>query len=100
MLFADQRLHRLTIPVHDKDGKAVTIAYLIEHLCEHVMKDSRKELFVLDDHMCAPLSPPFLLPMSCSPGPHAGPLLCLHPREHHTERPPLTLQAVARASWS
>jgi ubiquitin related modifier 1 len=24
---------------------------LIHHLCEHVMKDTRKELFVLDDHL-------------------------------------------------
>lgn len=56
MLFADQRVHKLSIPTHDKDGKAVTIAYLIDHLCETVMQDSRKELFVLDHHMCAPLS--------------------------------------------
>lgn len=51
MLFSDQRIHKLTIPTHDADGKAVTIAYLITHLCEKVMKDNRKELFVLDDHM-------------------------------------------------
>lgn len=60
MLFSDQRIHKLTIPTHDADGKAVTIAYLITHLCENVMKDNRKELFVLDDHMYAPSS-------SCSP---------------------------------
>lgn len=51
MLFADQRQHKLAIPAHDKDSKPVTIAYLIDHLCQHVMKDSRKELFVLDNHM-------------------------------------------------
>lgn len=51
MLFSDQRQHKLTIPAHDKDSKPVTIAYLIDHLCQHVMKDSRKELFVLDNHM-------------------------------------------------
>ncbi|KAJ4389260.1 Ubiquitin- modifier 1 [Gnomoniopsis smithogilvyi] len=51
MLFSDQRIHKINIPTHDKDGKAVTIAYLIEHLCENVMKDSRKELFILDDRI-------------------------------------------------
>lgn len=51
MLFSDQRIHKLTIPTHDADGKAVTIAYLITHLCEDIMRDNRKELFVLDDHM-------------------------------------------------
>lgn len=54
MLFSDQRQHKLVIPAHDKDSKPVTIAYLIDHLCQHVMKDSRKELFVLDDHMYVP----------------------------------------------
>lgn len=51
MLFSDQRQHKLAIPARDKDSKPVTIAYLIDHLCQHVMKDSRKELFVLDNHM-------------------------------------------------
>lgn len=56
MLFSDQRQHKLAIPAHDKDGKPVTIAYLIDHLCQHVMRDSRKELFVLDNHMYVPSS--------------------------------------------
>ncbi|KAG8163428.1 hypothetical protein KVR01_006725 [Diaporthe batatas] len=51
MLFSDQRQHKLAIPAHDKDSKPVTIAYLIDYLCQHVMKDSRKELFVLDNHI-------------------------------------------------
>ena len=63
MLFSDQRQHKLVIPAHDKDSKPVTISYLIDHLCQHVMKDSRKELFVLDNHMyvpssCCPPCPP------------------------------------------
>ncbi|ETR99989.1 ubiquitin related modifier 1 [Trichoderma reesei RUT C-30] len=51
MLFSDQRRHSLVLPAKDQDGKPSTIAYLIHHLCEHVMKDSRKELFVLQDHL-------------------------------------------------
>lgn len=51
MLFSDQRRHALSIPAVNKDGKPVTIAFLIDYLCENTMKDSRKELFVLDGHL-------------------------------------------------
>merc|ERR1712000_375982 len=51
MLFADERHHSLTIPSTDKDGSPSTIAHLIDYLCQHVMKDTRKELFVLDGHL-------------------------------------------------
>ncbi|UKZ83419.1 Ubiquitin- modifier 1 [Trichoderma virens FT-333] len=51
MLFSDQRQHSLTLPAEDKDGNLSTIAFLIHHLCENVMKDTRKELFVLQDHL-------------------------------------------------
>ncbi|GAW12739.1 hypothetical protein ANO14919_021090 [Xylariales sp. No.14919] len=51
MLFSDQRRHALSIPAHDKNNKPVTVAYLIEYLCEKTMEDARKELFVLDDHL-------------------------------------------------
>ncbi|KAI1124519.1 Urm1-domain-containing protein [Nemania abortiva] len=51
MLFSDQRRHGLSMPAIDKNGKPVTIAYLIDHLCENVMNDARRELFVLDDHL-------------------------------------------------
>ncbi|KAI0471093.1 Urm1-domain-containing protein [Xylariaceae sp. FL0804] len=52
MLFSDQRRHSLRLPAPD-DGKdkPATIAYLIEYLCRHTMRDSRKELFVLDGHL-------------------------------------------------
>ncbi|KAI8622967.1 Urm1-domain-containing protein [Xylariaceae sp. FL1651] len=51
MLFSDQRRHVLSIPATDKNNKAVTISYLIDYLSDNVMKDTRKELFVLDDHL-------------------------------------------------
>lgn len=51
MLFGDKRRHSLSIPAVDKDGKPATIAFLIDHLCRETMKDSREELFVLDDHL-------------------------------------------------
>ena len=50
MLFSDQREHSIKIPP-TVDEKPVTVAHLIDHLCKHVMKDPRKDLFVLDGHM-------------------------------------------------
>lgn len=54
MLFADKRNHSLKIPSTDKDGRPSTIGHLIDYLCQNVMKDTRKELFVLDDHLYVP----------------------------------------------
>ncbi|KAH8663926.1 hypothetical protein BX600DRAFT_286840 [Xylariales sp. PMI_506] len=51
MLFSDQRRHSLSIPAVTEDGQPATVASLIDHLCRYTMKDSRKELFILDDHL-------------------------------------------------
>ncbi|TQV92156.1 hypothetical protein V2A60_004452 [Cordyceps javanica] len=51
MLFSDQRLHSLALRAQSEDGQPTTIAALIDHLCENVMNDTRKELFVLDGHL-------------------------------------------------
>jgi len=51
MLFSDERKHSLSIPAKDDQGIAVTIAWLVNYLCEEVMKDTRKEMFVLDGHV-------------------------------------------------
>lgn len=51
MLFSDQREHKLSVPIEDDYGKAVTVGWLVNHLCNEVMKDSRKEMFVLDGHV-------------------------------------------------
>ncbi|EQB45524.1 Ubiquitin-related modifier 1 [Colletotrichum siamense] len=51
MLFSDERRHSLSIPAVNKDGKPANIAFLIDYLCENTMKDTRKELFVLDGHL-------------------------------------------------
>jgi ubiquitin related modifier 1 len=55
MLFSDQRKHSLQIPAKDDNGNAVTVGWLVHHLCEDVMKDTRKEMFVLDGHVYAPI---------------------------------------------
>ncbi|KAF1965942.1 ubiquitin related modifier 1 [Bimuria novae-zelandiae CBS 107.79] len=49
MLFANERKLSLTIPVKDENGERPNIAFLVRHLCDTIMKDPRKELFVLDD---------------------------------------------------
>ncbi|KAJ4311543.1 Ubiquitin- modifier 1 [Fusarium piperis] len=51
MLFSDKRHHAVSIPAVTQDGKPANIAYLIDHLCQNVMQDSRKDLFVLDNHL-------------------------------------------------
>ncbi|KAG6041073.1 hypothetical protein E4U41_006096, partial [Claviceps citrina] len=51
MLFSDQRHHSIRLPSKDTDGQPVTIAFLIDHLCQHVMDDTRQELFILDKHL-------------------------------------------------
>ncbi len=62
MLFSNKRRHSLSIPATDKNGKAATIASLIDYLCKNTMKDNRKELFVLDNHLYASPSRSGLLP--------------------------------------
>ena len=57
MLFSDQRKHSLRVPGKDDKGNAVTVGWLIHHLCDEVMKDTRKEMFVLEDHVYGPLRP-------------------------------------------
>jgi hypothetical protein len=57
MLFSDQKRYSISLPATDKDGKPSNVAYLIEYLCEEIMKDTRKELFVLDNHMYVSLTP-------------------------------------------
>jgi len=47
MLFNNQKEQSVNVPIIS-DGTKPNINWLVEHLCENVMEDSRKELFVLD----------------------------------------------------
>ena len=49
MLFSNQRKHELKLPAKDEAGEPSNIAFLVRYLCEKLMKDRRKDLFVLDD---------------------------------------------------
>ncbi|KAI9850117.1 MAG: Ubiquitin- modifier 1 [Thelocarpon superellum] len=48
MLFSNKRRHELSIPDVNDDGTPTNVALLVDFLCDHVMRDPRKELFVLD----------------------------------------------------
>lgn len=48
MLFSDRRKHNITIPPKDPTGQPSNVAFLIKWLCDNLMKDPRKEMFVLD----------------------------------------------------
>ncbi|CAG5159218.1 uncharacterized protein ALTATR162_LOCUS5473 [Alternaria atra] len=49
ILFANQKKYDLALPARDESGEPANVAFLVRHLCDKVMKDPRKELFVLDD---------------------------------------------------
>ena len=61
MLFSDQRKHSISIPSQDANGQPANIRVLVDWLCENLMKDKRKELFVLDDSVYVSTSHPYFL---------------------------------------
>ncbi|PVI00892.1 ubiquitin related modifier 1 [Periconia macrospinosa] len=57
LLFSNQHHHKVTIPSHQQktdeksnttQGPRTTIRDLVTYLCDEVMKDPRRDLFVLD----------------------------------------------------
>ena len=49
MLFSHTRLHQILLPSIDPSTQRPgTVGYLVHWLCENLMVDSRKELFMLD----------------------------------------------------
>lgn len=53
MLFSNQRKHKVSLPSTDVNGTPSNIAFLIQYLCQNLMKDERRELFILDDSVYA-----------------------------------------------
>jgi len=49
MLFANQRTFTIALPQVDGAGSPVDVSFLVQYLCDRVMKDSRRELFVSDN---------------------------------------------------
>ena len=54
MLFSNKRKHKISIPVVEANGSPSTIAFLITWLCENLVDDPRKEMFVVDDSVYLP----------------------------------------------
>ncbi|XPS78746.1 Ubiquitin- modifier 1 [Ascochyta lentis] len=48
LLFANQKKYTLSIPSRDISGAPSNVAFLVTYLCDKVMKDPRKDMFVLD----------------------------------------------------
>ena len=48
MLFANQRKHQISMPSKREDGSLADMGFLVRYLCEHVMKDHRKDMFVVN----------------------------------------------------
>jgi len=51
MLFSNERKHNVAIPAQLSDGSRPNIAYLLQYLVDNVMKDERKDLFILEDNV-------------------------------------------------
>lgn len=49
MLFDNQKKYSLSIPNKDESGAPSNVGFLVRYLCDKVMKDPRKDMFVLDD---------------------------------------------------
>jgi ubiquitin related modifier 1 len=49
MLFSNERKLKISLPVKDPNGTPSDIAYLVQYLCQNIMRDQRKELFVLNN---------------------------------------------------
>ncbi|KAK0945280.1 Ubiquitin-related modifier 1 [Friedmanniomyces endolithicus] len=49
LLFSNQRKHQVTLPARGTEGTPSTVGYLVKWLCENLIKDPRKDMFVLDD---------------------------------------------------
>lgn len=51
ILFSNERKHTIHLPAQLNNGSRPNIAYLLQHLVDNVMKDLRKELFIMEDNV-------------------------------------------------
>lgn len=51
MLFSNKRKHNISLPAHLDDGSRPKITYLLQYLIDNVMKDERRDLFVLEGNV-------------------------------------------------
>ncbi|MCJ1458380.1 Ubiquitin- modifier 1 [Mycoblastus sanguinarius] len=48
LLFSNQRKHQVPLPSRDENNQPSNLAFLTRYLCETLMKDHRKEMFLID----------------------------------------------------
>ena len=48
LLFSNKRQHVVSLPSTDTNGQVANLAFLVQYLCDNLMKDRRREMFVLD----------------------------------------------------
>lgn len=51
ILFGDTCKHSINVPAKSRSGDAMTAGGLIDYVCENMMTDPRKDMFVLDGHV-------------------------------------------------
>ncbi|KAJ5638807.1 hypothetical protein N7528_001197 [Penicillium herquei] len=51
ILFANERKHKISLPGRLDDGSNPNISYLLHYLVDNLMKDQRKELFIMEDNV-------------------------------------------------
>ena len=49
MLFSDKKKHDVIMHCDSKAEKRPNIQFLVDYLCENLLTDPRKELFVIDN---------------------------------------------------
>lgn len=64
MLFSNERKHNISLPAELSDGSRPNISYLLQYLIDNVMRDQRKDLFVLEDNVYV-MNQPRLLAKQC-----------------------------------
>lgn len=51
ILFSNERKHAISLPAQLDDGSRPNITYLLQYIIDNVMKDQRRELFVLEGNV-------------------------------------------------
>lgn len=51
LLFGNERKHKVVLPARLADGSTPNISYLLKHLVDNLMKDQRKDMFIMEDNV-------------------------------------------------
>jgi hypothetical protein len=51
LLFGNERKHKVVLPARLEDGSRPNITYLLKYLVDNLMKDQRKDMFIMEDNV-------------------------------------------------